>query len=316
MIFTFLNTKTHHLSTYYLSPPHLLILVTNHPDIIERMSSSRAKILLLGDSLTQTSFEGWGGGLANAYQRRADILNRGMSGYNTRWFLQYARDYDVWREPGDIKLVVIFFGANDASLEHENPHAHCPLDEYCSNLQQMVNLTKESYPYSKILLITPPPVHHEQRLEFQKQRYGEKATGVLERTLENTGKYAEGCRRVGLDNTIPVVDLYSSMQLVDDFGRYFTDGLHFSEEGHKFVELQVLLTIQEDLPILEVVPDPITKQFNNSGSKCTGIVSSGPYHDKIVHSNWMAAFEQTSGSKPSPEGEPSLKKPKVADEES
>ena len=282
------------------------------------MSCSRAKILLLGDSLTQTSFEGWGGGLANVYQRRADVLNRGMSGYNTRWFLQYARDYGVWKESQqatDVKLVVIFFGANDASIEELSPHAHCPLEEYALNLQQLVNLSKEHYPSAKLLLVTPPPVHHAQRLEYQKKRYGDKATGVLERTLENTGKYAEACRRVGLDNTIPVVDLFDSMQQVDDFGRYFHDGLHFSEEGHKFVELQVLLTIQEDLQNLEVIPDPITKQFNNSGSKCSGIVSSGPYHDKIVHNNWMAAFEQTSGSKAPPEDEPSAKKPKVGGEE-
>ena len=89
-------------------------------------SPSHSKILLIGDSLTQTSFEGWGAGLAHRYQRRADILNRGMSGYNTRWWLEYANQAGVWNESGDIKFATIWFGANDASLAAENPHHHIP----------------------------------------------------------------------------------------------------------------------------------------------------------------------------------------------
>jgi len=50
------------------------------------MSSSstnrRAKIILYGDSITQMSFSaidcGWGAYIADRYQRRADVLNRGM----------------------------------------------------------------------------------------------------------------------------------------------------------------------------------------------------------------------------------------------
>jgi hypothetical protein len=89
-------------------------------------TSQRPKILLLGDSLTQISFDGWGGGLAHRYQRRADVLNRGMSGYNTRWYLQYGKDSEVWKEPGNVALATIWFGANDASLATENPHHHVP----------------------------------------------------------------------------------------------------------------------------------------------------------------------------------------------
>jgi lysophospholipase L1-like esterase len=90
------------------------------------LASQRPKILLLGDSLTQTSLDGWGGGLSHRYQRRADILNRGMSGYNTRWYLEYAKKSGIWEELGTVQLVTIWFGANDASLEKENPHHHVP----------------------------------------------------------------------------------------------------------------------------------------------------------------------------------------------
>lgn len=48
--------------------------------------AGRPTVVLFGDSLTQFSFSegGWGAGMADAYQRRADVLNRGLSGYNTR----------------------------------------------------------------------------------------------------------------------------------------------------------------------------------------------------------------------------------------
>lgn len=50
---------------------------------------SRGRIVLFGDSITQQSFScgGWGARMADAYQRKADVLNRGYSGYNTRSLL-------------------------------------------------------------------------------------------------------------------------------------------------------------------------------------------------------------------------------------
>ena len=57
----------------------------------------RPRIALYGDSLTQFSFDvrGWGAMMAHSYQRRADIINRGFSGYNTRWAL--AGIDKVWK---------------------------------------------------------------------------------------------------------------------------------------------------------------------------------------------------------------------------
>ena len=53
------------------------------------MATKFARILLFGDSLTQYSFApqdgGWGAVIADYFQRRADVVNRGFSGYNTEW---------------------------------------------------------------------------------------------------------------------------------------------------------------------------------------------------------------------------------------
>jgi len=256
-------------------------------------SLERTKILLLGDSLTQISWDGWVGRFADRYQRRADVLNRGMSGYNTRWYLPYAKQSGIWNEPGKVVLTTIFFGANDASLATENPHHHVPIEEYMSNLTELVKKTKESFPESQILLITPPPVHHGQRITFQIEKYGNKATGILERTLESAGQYADACKMVATNLQLPVLDLFTSMKdaPVDDFGIFFYDGLHFSQEGHRFVLEQLLAAIETHYPTLTVHKDPITGQSNNSGSKCDGIPSSGPYHDQIDSKKPEEAFE-------------------------
>jgi lysophospholipase L1-like esterase len=54
----------------------------------------RPVVLLLGDSLTERGFDpdgGWAAALAHALTRRADVANRGLSGWNSRWALKAAR---------------------------------------------------------------------------------------------------------------------------------------------------------------------------------------------------------------------------------
>jgi lysophospholipase L1-like esterase len=312
---TLLTAQLASASTIRRNTVRLQVDIPSHIIIMPTAASDRPKVLLLGDSLTQISFDGWGGGLAHRYHRRADILNRGMSGYNTRWFLRYAQDSGIWKESSNVVLVTIFFGANDASLESENPHHHVPLEEYQENLKKLVALTKENYgSATKILMITPPPVHHEQRLAFQKQRYKDKATGILERTLESAGKYAAACRDVAKELDLPCLDLYTVMMNDDDggdFGKFLSDGLHFSKEGNAFVLKQLLATLSKEFPSLSVTPDPITGQENNSGSSCEGITSSGPYHDEIDSTCWEKIFEKKDDATTE---EPEAKRAKTEEE--
>jgi hypothetical protein len=119
----------------------------------------------------------------------------------------------------------------------------------------------------------------------------------LERTNETAGTYAAACQAVAKEsNDLPCLDLYTAMMKGggDDFGKFFYDGLHFSKEGHAFVLDKLLDAIQTHFPDLAVTPDPITGQENNSGSKCNGIPTSGPYHDHIDHTCWETAFAPSS----------------------
>ena len=57
-------------------------------------AGNRRQILLVGDSLTQRGYDskkGWVSKLASSYVRRADVINRGYSGYNTRWVLDLMK---------------------------------------------------------------------------------------------------------------------------------------------------------------------------------------------------------------------------------
>jgi isoamyl acetate esterase len=267
--------------------------------------AAQPKLLLLGDSLTQLAFEGWGATLANVYQRRADVVNRGYGGYNTEF---YRRMLDGDEESlENVGLVLVFFGANDAALPGLADHHHVSLARYKENLRTIVSRVREKYQTKRILLVTPPPVHHQQRLAYQIQRYGiDKATGQLERTCENTGRYAAACREVAAaaaaddDDTqrqeLPCLDLYTLMLADPAWGRFFNDGLHFTTDGHDFVGQAVLSAIEQYFPDWHVTKDPQTGQWCNSSSACPALSSRGPYHDEIDHTNPDTAFEKDNKS--------------------
>ncbi|MEE6476782.1 hypothetical protein FKM82_011215 [Ascaphus truei] len=78
------------------------------------------RVVLFGDSITQFAFEAnaWGSSLANKLVRRCDVLNRGLSGYSTRWAkLVLPRLIPKSCHPENIVAVTIFFGANDCALK-------------------------------------------------------------------------------------------------------------------------------------------------------------------------------------------------------
>lgn len=254
---------------------------------------SRAKILLLGDSLTQLSWDGWGGQLAHVYQRRADVVNRGMAGYNTDWFLRYMEKEEDDVFPPHVKLVVIFFGANDASDAELNPRHYVPRPQYKDNLKSLINKCRSKYNQDvSIILVSPPPVQHEQRIEYQKQLYGDKATGKLERTLELSGEYALAAQQLASECNTLFVNLWSDMQKDSNWDRFFYDGLHFSKDGNNFVARAILDTISTQIPALAVTPCPITKQYANSASSCPTLTQSGPFHDEIDYLNPSKAFSE------------------------
>lgn len=76
---------------------------------------------------------GWASLLSDAYARRADVLNRGYSGYNSRHVCSIL-EKSVF--PEHVLFCTVFLGTNDAALPGELQHV--PLDEFETNLESIV----------------------------------------------------------------------------------------------------------------------------------------------------------------------------------
>ncbi|KAH9624560.1 hypothetical protein KSS87_000714 [Heliosperma pusillum] len=236
----------------------------------------RPQIILFGDSITQQSFNlnGWGSSLADNFSRKADVLNRGYGGYTTRWALFLLHHIFPLGSATPPVGVTIFFGANDAALPGRNSdRQHTPMEEYKENLRKMVHHLKECSPSMVVVLITPPPIDEEGRMEYARSLYGEKAMTQPERTNETTGEYAMLCVSLAKELGVPHVNLWSKMQETEGWQKkYLRDGLHLTAEGN------------------EVVYQEVLQVFNQAGLSSSVMPFDFPHHSKIDPKNPEKAF--------------------------
>ncbi|CAM9421744.1 unnamed protein product [Scytosiphon promiscuus] len=200
----------------------------------EPREALRPRVICFGDSLTQFGHDaerlGWLSLLAHWWERRFDVVNRGFSGYNTRWLMPLVEKIFVPDSDGlaPVKLVTIFLGANDCVLPGNRQHV--PLAEYKANLRRMVEHVRMVHPEARVVLITPPPIHEEKWMKNRKEK------GIdMDRQLDVTWSYAIACAEVGKEVGATVVDAYkllgSGSQTAAD--GYLHDGVHFTSEGNR-----------------------------------------------------------------------------------
>ena len=80
----------------------------------------------------------WVAMLSHFWSRKVDVINRGFSGYNSRWGLSIIDDVVIKCDP---HLVVIFFGANDAVVPEGNTFV--PLSEFAANINEMITIVQQ-----------------------------------------------------------------------------------------------------------------------------------------------------------------------------
>lgn len=68
--------------------------------------------------------------VANHFQRRCDVINRGFSGYTTNTLRQIFPQAITKECLAGAKAVTLFIGANDSALKAVNPIQHVPLDDF------------------------------------------------------------------------------------------------------------------------------------------------------------------------------------------
>ncbi|KAF8421262.1 SGNH hydrolase-type esterase domain-containing protein [Tirmania nivea] len=236
------------------------------------MAFSYPKIILVGDSLTQFSFcpSGIGAQLAHAYCRKADILNRGVSGYNSRWLLPLFRETLKQLTSSDkVLLYILWLGTNDACLPGY-PH-HVPLSEFQGNLRTMITELR-AHPItqtSKILVVTPPPIYVPLLLQNASREGKARDYKVTRQYVDAALAVAEDFHE---DTGITAIDFHHLIELETSYGcslmveiedknvrsaldGIFTDGLHLGWKGYDILYKKIITEIGRRWP--ELTPEKV-----------------------------------------------------------
>ncbi|XP_052824707.1 isoamyl acetate-hydrolyzing esterase 1 homolog isoform X1 [Octopus bimaculoides] len=203
------------------------------------------KAFLFGDSITQYAFSHdgcWAALVADILQRKCDVINRGFSGYNSRWCKKILSSVLNKNELKDAVFVTIFLGANDCADEKINPLQHVPVDEYKNNMVEMVQMLQESgLSAEQVILISPPAVDEESWAKCC-----ERKDRVSSNFNKNTIHYAAACKQAAEEVGTQCIDLYTEMMKNNNWKEMLNDGLHLSNKGSCFL-FSLLLPLVEEL---------------------------------------------------------------------
>ncbi|KAK3671958.1 hypothetical protein LTR78_008133 [Recurvomyces mirabilis] len=177
------------------------------------------QFLLFGDSITQQCFSpntafSFGAALADTYVRRLDIVNHGLSGYNTTQALQALPLCMPEPEVTKVRFMTIFFGANDARIAGSpgGPSQTVPLNEFKRNIKAMIQSPSVvAHEDIRIILITTPPIDERTLSQTDHEKYEHLPRNTLRRTAAHTATYAEAVRSLGVELDIPVCDIHTAM---------------------------------------------------------------------------------------------------------
>ncbi|XP_042481971.1 GDSL esterase/lipase CPRD49 [Macadamia integrifolia] len=206
---------------------------------------SRPLFVLSGSSIVQFSYseEGWGAILADIYSRKADILLRGYSGWNSRRALQVVNQVFPKDDSVQPSLVIVYFGGNDSMGPHSSGLGpHVPLPEYVENMRKIIVHLKSLSEKTRVIFLSCPPVSE----EMIRNRAISDLISPLDRTNEACKRYSEAGLELCREIDVKAIDLWSAIQKRDDWmTACFTDGIHLSSEGSKIVVEEILKVLKE-----------------------------------------------------------------------
>ncbi|XP_038684338.1 GDSL esterase/lipase CPRD49-like isoform X2 [Tripterygium wilfordii] len=197
---------------------------------------ARPQFVLFGSSIVQFSFkeEGWGAILAEIYSRKADIVVRGYSGWNSRRAVQVLDQVFPKDAAVQPSLVIVYFGGNDALDPYPGGFGpHVPLPEYTENMRRIGLHLKSLSEKTRVIFLSVPPVNEEMIVECDKKH-------------ETCRLYSEACLGVCRELGLKGVDLWNAIQQKPDWmTTCFLDGTHFTKEGSKMVAKEILKVLRE-----------------------------------------------------------------------
>ncbi|KIW23603.1 uncharacterized protein PV07_11790 [Cladophialophora immunda] len=247
------------------------------------------KIVLFGDSQTEQSSNQAGGfnlapALQHEYWSKLQVVTHGYGGYNTEHgrhiidaILQAETPivtHTTETRNAVIKLLVMFFGTNDAADPSHNTHSQSvPIDRYKENLSYMVAAAKR-HGVEAVVLVGPAPVN-ELAPEAPLDRYTERA-----RLYSDAA--AQVARQFGKQRNVAFVDLWQAFMDAAGWsegqpipgqrervegnqldsssqglatpgtlaGLLATDGVHLTATGYRIWYGLLLQTVREQWPAL------------------------------------------------------------------
>ena len=137
-----------------------------------------------------------------------------------------------------IRILAIWFGANDACLKPSPQHV--PLPEFIANLKKMVQMVKSPTsprysPETRIILISPPPVNTFMRRAILEARDPPIA---LDRGFEVTQAYATAVGNVAKEEGVAFADMWTPLWEAagkdeHSLSKFLGDGLHLTKQGYQ-----------------------------------------------------------------------------------
>ncbi|EGG09914.1 uncharacterized protein MELLADRAFT_71168 [Melampsora larici-populina 98AG31] len=233
------------------------------------------ELVMFGDSITQQAWQAGGTGsfLANQYQRKLDVVNRGYSGYNTIWALQVAkRLYPCQESSGRVfakkKLVTIWLGANDAVLQNRPQHVEA--QQYTANLKQLIKIFRDHDiatapgPPTQIILITPPPISVSLRAADLASRFPDWTPADMDRDVDRTASFADHVKNLAAEEGLPVLDTWTALTNAAErsehgLADYLCDGLHLTPAGYEIISNKLMSIIETQRP--DLLPENLPQDF-------------------------------------------------------
>lgn len=202
------------------------------------------RFLLFGDSITEFSFNpnqfSVGAALTHAYARKLDVVQRGYSGYNSRWGLKILKE--ILNQESGIIVSTLFFGANDLCI---GGHQRVPLEEFIWNTREMIKILHDKG--IKPIVIGPGMIDRER---WEASRPDEIKAGYV-RTNEDFQLYSDALVRLTEELHVPYINLNILFRSYKgDFRDLFADGLHFSGSGYKILFNELIAQIGKFYPDL------------------------------------------------------------------
>jgi lysophospholipase L1-like esterase len=197
-----------------------------------RWATAPACIVCVGDSLTELGADaaanGWTSLLGGRYARRADVLNRGFSGYTSRLLKAMLPDLLAQLETaygaGGVVAVTLLAGTNDATAA--GGFQHVPPDEFEGNVRMLLAGIRAAFPDALVLALAPPPVDSVS-WDAYAARSGFDGGG---RSAALVAQYGELVRRAAASTGADFLDLRTALP---ERSALSDDGLHLSASGNE-----------------------------------------------------------------------------------